>query len=158
MVGISIPASAATLAICASVAFQAAFASSVTSRNVRRSSGFSVANFSVTEITSKEPMPASFFCCELMIAVPTSPAAFADAPPKIQAMSTEPSASDTAPSAGAWSTIVIVEMSTFRAAICLRNAKSAIVLSGTAAVLPSSSEAFDESMPRPFFTKQSFAS
>ena len=93
-----------------------------------------------------------------MIAVPTSPAAFEDAPPKIQAMSTEPSASDTAPSAGAWSTIVIVEISTFRAAICLRNAKSAIVLSGTAAVLPSSSEAFDESMPRPFFTKQSFAS
>ena len=93
-----------------------------------------------------------------MIGVPTSPAAFAEAPPKIQAISTDPSASDTAPSAGAWSTIVIVEMSTLSAAICLRNEKSAIVFNGTAAVLPSSSEAFDESMPSPFFTKQSLAS
>ena len=93
-----------------------------------------------------------------MIGVPTSPAAFADAPPKIQAMSTEPSASDTAPSGGAWSTIVIVDVSTPRAAICLRNEKSAIVFSGTATVLPSSSDAFDESIPRPFETKQSLAS
>ena len=48
-----------------------------------------------------EPIPASRFCCDDMIGAPTSPAFFAESPPKIHAISTEPSASDTAPSAGA---------------------------------------------------------
>jgi len=97
----SIPAAAATLLNSASVHFQELLASSVASRNAFSRSGRSVANFSVTEITSNEPIPALTFCRFLMMAAPTYRAVLDDTPPNTQAMSNAPSARDFAPSGGA---------------------------------------------------------
>jgi hypothetical protein len=80
---------AATFASWAALAVQAEFASAVTSINVRKSPGFFVANFSVTEQHQKIQYRHQRFCCaSVMIAAPTSAAALLELPPKIQAIST----------------------------------------------------------------------